>query len=110
MRPKGSATPDYAKGKFIQVEVQERIIFKVAGHPARSAARLRIENEWVICHVDLSLPLKSMAEIAPQIKRQRSGTSLTLLWQLLDNMLFARTYGYWQQMKTTEDLEGLEFS
>ena len=33
---------------------------KVAGHPARSAARQ-------ICHVDLSLPLKSMAEIASQI-------------------------------------------
>ena len=30
--------------------------------------------------------------------------------QLLARVLFPGTYGYWQQMKTTEDLEGLEFS
>ena len=41
------------------------------------------------------------------LSRQRSGTALKLLWQLVANMLFAGTY---QQMKTTEDLEGLKFS
>ena len=40
---------------------------KVAGHPVRSAAHLRVENEREICHVDLSLRSKCMAEIASQI-------------------------------------------
>ena len=40
---------------------------KVAGHPAHSAARLRVEIEREMCHMDLSLPSKSMAEIASQI-------------------------------------------
>ena len=40
---------------------------KVAGHPAHSAVRVRIEIEWEICHVDLSLRSKCMAEIASQI-------------------------------------------
>ena len=40
--------------------------------------------------MDLSLPSRSMAEIALKI------------WQLLASVLFAGTYGYWQQMKTTE--------
>ena len=57
--------------------------------------------------MDLSLPSKSMAE---NLSRQRSGTALRLLWQLLANVLFAGTYGYWQQMKTTEHLEDLEFN
>ena len=35
--------------------------------------------------------------------------SEVLFLQLLANVLFAGMYGYWQQMKTTEDLEGLEF-
>ena len=65
-----------------------------------------LETKYLRMHVDLSLP---MAEIA-NLSRQRSGTALKLHWQLLANMLFAGTYGYWQQMKTTEDLEGLEFS
>ena len=30
-------------------------IIKVASHPARYAVRLRIEIDWEICHVDLSL-------------------------------------------------------
>ena len=46
----------------------------------------------------------------PNLSRQRSGTALKLLWQLLANVLFAGTYGYWQQMKTSEDLKGLKFS
>ena len=43
------------------------VSFKVAGHPARSAAHIRIENEWEICHMDLSLRSKCMAEIVSQI-------------------------------------------
>ena len=35
---------------------QERGALKVAGHPACSAACLRVEIEWEICHMDLSLP------------------------------------------------------
>ena len=77
----------------------------VAGHPACSAARLRIEIEWEICHVD-TIKINCI----PNLSRQRSGTALKLLWQLLANVLFAGTYGYWQQMTTTEDLEGLKFS
>ena len=46
----------------------------------------------------------------PNLNRLRSETALKLFWQLLANVLFAGTYGYWQQMKTTEDLEGLNFS
>ena len=42
-------------------------VLEVVGHPVRSAARLRIEIEWEICHVDLSLPSKCIAEIASQI-------------------------------------------
>ena len=42
-------------------------VYKVAGHPAHFAAHLRVENEWEICHVDLSLRSKFMAEIASQI-------------------------------------------
>ena len=48
-------------------ESMELLPCKVAGHPARSTACLRIDIEWEICHVDLSLPSKSTAEIAPQI-------------------------------------------
>ena len=40
---------------------------KVAGHPACFAACLCVEIEWEICHVNLSLPSKSMAAIAPKI-------------------------------------------
>ena len=48
--------------------------------------------------MDLSLPSRSMAELHPNLSRQ----VWKFLW-VLANMLFA---GYWQQMKTTEDLEG----
>ena len=48
----------------MSVATAEQWRLTVAGHPARSVAYLRIEIEW---HVDLSLPSKSMAEIAPQI-------------------------------------------
>ena len=73
-------------------------LFKVAGHPVRSAARLCIIG-------DLSRGLVLTIKIygrncAPYLSRQRSGTVLKLLGQLLANVLFAGTYGYWQQMKT----------
>ena len=52
---------------FLLLQQLSARAIKVVGHPARSAASLRIEIEWEICHVDLSLPSKSMAEIALQI-------------------------------------------
>ena len=58
--------------------------------------------------MELSLP--SNRNCVSKLSRQRSGTALKLLWQLLADVLFAGTCGYWQQMKTTENLEGLEFS
>ena len=79
----------------------------MSGHPARSAARLRIEIEWEIWHMDLSLPSILWKKLCPKVKQTEA---LKLLWQLLANVLFAGTYRYWQQMKTTEDLEGLKFS
>ena len=58
--------------------------------------------------MDLSLPSKSMAEkLRPKFKQIE-------VWDYPHTSLaassFAGTYGYWQQMKTTEDLEGLIFS
>ena len=54
--------------KFLDYDYQmtskQDMCVKVAGHPACSAVCLRVENEWEICNVDLSLPSKSMA---PQI-------------------------------------------
>ena len=93
-----------ALNAFISLQKARLIVattaIKVAGHPACSAMHQRVEIEWEICHVDLSLPSKSMAEnCAPNLSRQRSGTALKLLWQLLAMVLFAGTHGYWQQMK-----------
>ena len=58
---------DEVKNFCFRVDWSCCLPFKVAGHPARSAARLCVENEWEICHVDLSLQSNCMAEIASQI-------------------------------------------
>ena len=73
------------------------IPLKVAGHPAHSAAHQRVGN----LPRGFVLTIKMYGRnCVPNLSRHRSGTALT---QLLANVLFAGTYGYWQQMKTTED-------
>ena len=42
---------------------------KVAGHPARSAARLRVEIEWEICHVGLSYHQNVWQKWHPKFKK-----------------------------------------
>ena len=77
------------------------------GDPAASAARLRVEIEcatWICSHHQ-----NLWQKLHPKFK-QTEVWDCPQTWQLLVNMLFSGTYGCWQQMKTTEDLEGLEFS
>ena len=65
-------------------------MFKVAGHPARSAARLRIEIEFGDLPLGFVLTIKICGRnCVPNLSRQRSGTALRLIWQLLANVLFA---------------------
>ena len=71
-------------------------------------ALLHIKSRLVVSKLR---PYQSLwQKLRPNLSRQRSGTALKLLWKLLANVLSAGTCGYWQQMKTTEDLEGLELN
>ena len=76
-------------------------MLKVVGHPASSAARLRI----VYLNGRFCRPYHQnlWQKLCSKFKTSLAASELTCYVR-------AGTSGYWQQMKTTEDLQGLEFS
>ena len=58
----GGDNPTYSRKSAWHCCLRWRVTLRVL-----LRVRLCVEIEWEICHVDLSLPSKSMADIAPQI-------------------------------------------
>ena len=87
------------------IKVHQGLIDPRSGERACNSAYACRDGKVLVVTKNRTLPFSKACPNPPQNLWQKlrpkfkQTDALKLLWQLLANVLFAGTYGYWQQMK-----------